>query len=40
LILKNGRVLKERMIINSSKLILRPGEEVNPDDIEEISIVI
>jgi hypothetical protein len=40
LILKNGRVLKERMIINSSKLILRPGEEVNPDDIDEISIVI
>ena len=40
LVLKNGRVLKERMIINSCKLVLRPGEEVRAEDIDEVSILI
>lgn len=35
-ILKNGSVLKNRTIINSSKLILNPDETIHPEEIEEI----
>ena len=35
-LLKNDRVLKNRTIINSSKLILNPDEDINPEDIVEI----
>jgi len=36
ILLKNDRVLKNRTIINSSKLILNPDEDINPEDIVEI----
>jgi hypothetical protein len=35
-LLKNGRVLKGRTILNSSKLVLNPDDEVDTDDIEDI----
>jgi len=35
-LLKNDRLLKGRTIINSSKLILNPDEDINPEDIVEI----
>lgn len=34
--LKSGRVLKNRTILNSSKLLLNPGEELDIYEIEEI----
>lgn len=37
IILKNGRVLKDRIVINSSKIILTPEDDFNINDIEEIS---
>lgn len=36
LLLKSGRVLKDRTIINSSKLILNSDEEIRGEDIEDI----
>ena len=36
-ILKNGRVLEGRVVINSSKLILNPYDEIGVNDIEEFS---
>lgn len=36
-VLKNGRILKGRVVINSSKLILNPYDEITLDDIEEFS---
>ena len=36
ILLKNDRVLKNRTIINSSKLILNPDEDINSEDIVEI----
>lgn len=36
-VLKNGRILKSRVVINSSKLILNPYDEITLDDIEEFS---
>jgi hypothetical protein len=38
IILKNGRVLKNRIILNSSKLIVNPDEDIKTEDIDEISI--
>lgn len=35
-LLKNDRLLKERTIVNSSKLILNPDEDIKPEDIVEI----
>jgi hypothetical protein len=40
IVLKNGRVLKNRTIINSSKLLLNPDETIDTNDIEEIFTVI
>ncbi len=39
-LLKNGRVLKDRIVINSSKLILNPGEDIKSTDIDEISTIV
>jgi len=36
--LKNGRLLRGRTILNSSKLILNPDETISPDEIDEIFI--
>jgi len=36
ILLKNDRVLKDRTIINSSKLILNIDEDIDPEDIVEI----
>lgn len=36
--LKDGSVLKQRHILNSSTLILKPGEEILPEDIESVAI--
>lgn len=36
ILLKNDRLLKGRTIINSSKLILNPDEDIEPEDISEI----
>jgi hypothetical protein len=38
IILKNGRVLKNRIILNSSKLIVNPDEDIKTEDIDEISM--
>ena len=38
IILKNGRVLKNRIILNSSKLVINPDEDIKTEDIDEISI--
>jgi hypothetical protein len=38
IILKNGRVLKNRIIINSSKLVVNPDEDIKTEDIDEVSI--
>ena len=35
-LLKNDRLLKGRTIVNSSKLILNPDEDIKPEDIVEI----
>jgi hypothetical protein len=35
-LLKNGRVLKGRTVVNSSKLVLNSNEEVKVEDIEDI----
>lgn len=35
-LLKNGRLLKDRTIVNSSKLLINPDDDINPDDIVEI----
>jgi hypothetical protein len=39
IILKNGRVLKDRIVINSQRLIVTPEDDFEIADIEEISIV-
>ena len=39
IILKNGRVLKDRIVINSQRLIVTPEDDFDITDIEEISIV-
>lgn len=36
ILLKNNRVLKNRTILNSSKLILNPDEDIKPEDLVEI----
>ena len=38
IILNNGLVLKSRTVINSSKLILHPDENIDVDDIETIAV--
>ncbi len=38
--LKNGRVLKNRTIINSSKIILNPDETILPEEIDDICTTI
>ena len=38
LILKNGRVLSGRRVLNGSILILNPGDTLNIEDIEDIII--
>lgn len=35
-LLKNDRLLKNRTIINSSKMVLNPDEDIKSEDIEEI----
>jgi len=36
IILKNGRILRNRKIINSSILLTNPEESIHPDEIEDI----
>jgi hypothetical protein len=40
IILKNGSVLKNRTIINCSKLVLNPEESIHPEEIEDICNII
>lgn len=37
ILLKNGRMLRNRIILNSNRLVLKPDEDIKPEDIEEIS---
>lgn len=39
IVLKNGRVLQNRIVVNSSKLILNPGETLNVEDIVDLVII-
>lgn len=34
--LKNGTILRKRVVVNSEFVLLEVGEEITPDDIEEI----
>jgi hypothetical protein len=38
-ILKSGDILKDRIVVNSSKLILNINEFLNVDDIEDVTVI-
>lgn len=38
IILKNGRILRNTKIINSSVLLINPEESIHPDEIEDIAL--
>ncbi len=36
--LKNGKILRDRTVLNSTYLVLNVGENMKPDDIDDIQI--